>query len=219
MAASPDTATRFVSGSRSPKRPRCPRRSDRRPASRHLRRHRAASARSRLSLALDPPGDRRIAKQITRIALQYPVPRPDRFDPRGRRPDRRPARPDPHLALGAGSVADAVDRRRLLFLTRIRLMACGAALLLSRSSRPRRSWACSPSRSSRPLKFTRVLVECVTVFHRSFHSAKLPAKGKINRARDSIRSEERRISLSQYFYLFDSGEWNGIQVDERLGEC
>ena len=34
------------------------------------------------------------------------------------------------FALGAGSVADAVDRRRLLFLTQIGLMACSGALLL-----------------------------------------------------------------------------------------
>jgi len=34
------------------------------------------------------------------------------------------------FALGAGSVADAVDRRRLLFVTQIGLMACSAALLL-----------------------------------------------------------------------------------------
>ena len=41
------------------------------------------------------------------------------------------------FALGAGSLADAIDRRRLLFVTQIGLMACsGALLLLSLQSNP-----------------------------------------------------------------------------------
>ena len=79
-----------------------PPRGDRRPASRHLRRHRAAPARSRLSLAVDRPGDQRDRQPDHPDRAAVPGLRPDRFDARGRRPDRRPARPDPHLRARRG---------------------------------------------------------------------------------------------------------------------
>jgi len=54
------------------------------------------------------------------------------------------------FALGAGTLADAVDRRRLLLATQAGLAACSLTLSCSRSPAARRSPRSSRSRSSPP---------------------------------------------------------------------
>ena len=77
--------------------------------------------------------------------------RADRVDAGDRRADAVPAGADPPVRAGAGSLADAVDRRRLLMVTQVGLAACsadpGPPGAQRRSAACRR---CSRSRSSRP---------------------------------------------------------------------
>ena len=54
------------------------------------------------------------------------------------------------FSLGAGSIADAVDRRRLLALTQLGLMLCSASLFLL-AIQPQPNIALSSSRPRRPI--------------------------------------------------------------------
>ena len=71
-----------------------------------------------------------IGNQITRIALPYQVYVLTGFDPGDRRADALPAGPDPALRPRGGTLADAVDRRRLLMATQAGLAACSLVLVL-----------------------------------------------------------------------------------------
>ena len=88
------------------------------------RRHRAAPARPRLPLAVDRPGITGIGNQITRLALPFQVYVLTGSTLAVAALTLVQLVPILIFALGAGSLADAVDRRRLLLVTQIGLIAC-----------------------------------------------------------------------------------------------
>jgi MFS family permease len=79
---------------------------------------------------VDRPGGQRHRQPDHADRAAVPGLRVDRVDARGRRATAVQLVPILIFALGAGSVADAVDRRKLLFITQLGLLACSAALLL-----------------------------------------------------------------------------------------